>query len=355
LADVPIVFAQPPAGRFLTFLAGAIVTIATAAAHGSSGPAPLNDKDSGTAEIAATEFSTASPAGPGGQEWAIASSILPGYTIRRNVPEVRLKFSVADERGRLVNDLLPSDLRILDNHLAVHRIRGFSRLQDLPLQIGILLDVSDSVKKTVLREKLATQLFVERVLRPESDRAFLMAFGSEVKLWQASTGDRVALTRALEHIQQLGYVTNLYDGLFYACFNQFPISDDGDVMQRILVLFSDGEDTGSLHGMADVISLAQRNEIQIYALSLHSRRISPLGDEVLQRLSEQTGGRFYVANSEKDFPAVFAAMEQQMRTQYAVSFQPVEQTPGFHSLRLEMAAPQKLKIHARQGYYFAAP
>lgn len=356
LADVPSVRKQTPPRRLIVLPAVLTAAILVTSASAFSGRPPLGGNDGGSTAIADAELlASSSPVDSGGQTWAIASSVAPGYTIRRTVPEVRLQFSVADDRGRLVSDLLPGELRILDNRVAVRRIREFSRLEDLPLQIGVLLDVSDSVHKTVLREKSATQMFVQRVLRPETDRAFLMAVGSEVRLWQASTGDRVALIRALEHIQQRDYVTNLYDGLIAACRSQFSDSGEQEFAQRVLVLFSDGVDTGSLHALSDVIGVAQRNEIQLFAIAVHSHRISPSGDEVLQHLANQTGGRFYVANSEKDFPAIFAAMEQQMRTQYSVSFQPVEQTPGFHSVQLEVPGPQKLQVHARQGYYFAAP
>ena len=284
-----------------------------------------------------------------------AYSIYPSYTIRRTVPEVRLQFSAVDERGRLVTNLTQDDFRILDNHSPVARIQQFSRREDLPLQLGLLLDVSDSVQKTVFREKLAAQFFVRQVLRPQTDRAFLMAFGRDVKLWQSSTGDRIELSQALQRIQQLGYATNLYDGLFSACYGQFPQLADHELAQRIIVVFSDGEDTDSLHGMPDVIALAQRREIQIYAVSVHATRRLLHGDNVLQRLADETGGRSYLASTEQDFPAIFAEMEQQMRTQYYVSFRPQKETPGFHELRLELTGPQKLRVRARQGYYFDAP
>ncbi len=284
-----------------------------------------------------------------------AYSIVPSYTIRRTVPEVRLQFSIADERGRLVTSLTQDDFRILDNQATVRHILNFSRLDDLPLQLGLLLDVSDSVQKSVLREKLAAQSFLQMVLRPQTDRAFLIAFGRDVRLWQTSTGDRTELSQALQRIQQLGYSTNLYDGLYSACARQFPQPARDEAVQRVVLLFSDGEDTDSLHGMTDVIALAQRKEVQIYAISMHASRKLLHGDEVLQQMADQTGGHFYPASTEKDLPAVFAEMQQEMRTQYYVSFRPQQETPGFHELRLESTGPQKLRVHARQGYYFDAP
>jgi Ca-activated chloride channel family protein len=311
--------------------------------------------DAGADSAPAAEVVT-SPAIPEGQPWVIARAISPEYTIRRTVPEVRFQFSVADEHGRLVNSLSADDIRVFDNQHAVQQFRQFSRQDDLPLQVGILLDVSDSVEKNILREKLAAQFFLRQVLRPGDDHAFLMAFARDVKLWQASTDSRAVLQDAVERVQQPGFATtNLYDGLFSACLDQFPARAGHEAAQRVIVLFSDGEDTGSLHSMVDVIAIAQRAEIQIFALSVHPKRKPAPGDEALQRLADETGGRLYVANSDRDLSAIFTDMEQQMRTQYSISFQPQQETRGFHALRLELAGPAKLRVRARRGYYVDAP
>jgi Ca-activated chloride channel homolog len=311
----------------------------------------------GTAEGYLASMLTTSPTSLAGGRVAhtAPNSDYSSYTIRRTVPEVRLQFTVANDRGQLVTSLTQDDFRILDNHLAVQRIRQFSRVQDLPLQLGLLLDVSDSVQKTVARETLATRFFVQQVLRPQTDRAFLMGFGRDVRVWQSSTGDRTELSQALQRIQQAGYATNLYDGLFAACLEQFPKLGGDALVQRVIVIFSDGEDTDSLHTMQDVVALAQRNEIQIYSVAAHAARKLSHGDEVLRRLSDETGGRFYLAGSDRDFPFIFAEMEQQMRTQYYVSFRPRTETPGFHALRLELTGPRPLHVCARQGYYFEVP
>jgi Ca-activated chloride channel family protein len=342
-------------GAVLVLLAA--VLVAEGGSPGSrrvDGPDSEN-QDAGADGIPLAEV-VASPASSEDQPWIIAKAVSPEYTIRRTVPEVRFQFSVSDEHGRLVNGLSADDIRIFDNERVVHRVRQFSRQADLPLQVGILLDVSDSVEKNILREKLAAQFFLRQVLRPPSDGAFLMAFSRDVKLWQASTGDTVVLRDAVESIRQPGFATtNLYDGLFSACLDQFPMITGREAGQRVILLFSDGNDTGSLHSMADAIALAERREVQIFALSVHQKRKSALGDNVLQRLADETGGRLYVANSDKELSSIFSDMEQQMRTEYTVSFQPQQGTPGFHALRLELAGPAKLRIRSRQGYYFDGP
>jgi VWFA-related protein len=284
----------------------------------------------------------------------IAKASLLEFTIRRTVPEVRLQFTVVDENGHLQKAISGNDLQIFDNRLAVRRIRDFSRTEDLPLDADILLDVSDSVEKTSLRERQLIQYFVTRIVRPQTDRVALMAFSRDVALWQRSTGDRDALSRALARIPEHGSITYLYDSVYRTCLEQFAPPQAGDPAQRILLLITDGEDTGSLHSLADAISAAQRRDIQIYALSVHSARQLPPGDNVLKQMTEATGGQLYVAATEKDFPALFASMEQQMRTQYFVSFQPVDQTPGFHTVQIGLAGGGKLQVRSRKGYFFDA-
>src|SRR5580700_6381002 len=103
----------------------------------------------------------------------------PGYTFRHDVPEVRLQFTVADERGRLVNDLTSGDVRVFDNQSPVAHFNQFERDNDLPLQLGLLLDTSDSVKRILPQEKRAAIDFLDQVMRPQTDDAFIIAFGGD--------------------------------------------------------------------------------------------------------------------------------------------------------------------------------
>ena len=283
----------------------------------------------------------------------VAFSTTPGYTIRRTVPEVRLQFTVADERGRLVQNLSRDDIRILDDDSPVAKLQDFSRDENLPLRLGILLDLSDSVKRVLPQEKAAALEFLGRVLRPETDRAFVMSFAGNVQLWQGATGDRAGLVDAVNRVQQPGWGTVLYDALYSACLDQLGSSDEGVLVHRAIVVLTDGNDTHSLHTLRDVIAAAQRSEIQVYALTVHKKGLRTQGDLVLQRLAEESGGGLFVAQSAKELQATFAEIEQQMRTQYYVSFPP-QSTPGFHALQVEVRSPQNAQVHARRGYYAMA-
>ncbi len=277
----------------------------------------------------------------------------PGYTIRRTVPEVRLQFTVADEHGRPVQNLSPDDIQVLDDDSPVPRFQDFARDENLPLRLGILLDVSDSVKRVLPEEKAAALEFLGRVLRPETDRAFVMSFAANAQLWQGATSDRDGLIQAVNRVHQPGWATVLFDALFSACRDQLSQSDGGALVHRAIVVLTDGDDTNSLHTLADVIGAAQRSEIQIYALTVHKKGLQPAGDIILQRLADETGGGLFVAQSAKELQATFAEIEQQMRTQYYVSFPP-QSTPGFHALQVEVRTPQNAQVHARRGYYAMA-
>jgi Ca-activated chloride channel homolog len=277
----------------------------------------------------------------------------PEYTFRRAIPEVRLQFTVADQRGKLVRDLSADDIRVFDNQSQVAHFKEFERGDDLPLQLGLVIDTSDSVHRVLLQEKAAAIDFLDTVMRPQTDHAFVIAFGGEIKTWQSSTSDRQALVDAVNPLKEPGWGTRVYDALYSACSGQLAAAGDGKDLHRAIVVLSDGDDTDSLHGLADVIAAAQRSEVQIYPLTIHPKRAVERGDRVLQRLADSTGGRLYVADSAKDLGTAFAQIEQELRTQYYVSFPPQQSTPGFHSLRVEVRAPAHLEVHAREGYYAA--
>jgi Ca-activated chloride channel homolog len=278
----------------------------------------------------------------------------PGYTFRRNVPEVRLQFTVADQQGRLVQDLSPDDVRIFDNQSPVPRFSDFQRDRDLPLHLGLILDTSDSVKRVLPEEKTAAVNFLTRVMRPQSDAAFLMGFGGDVRLWQASTANRQELIDAIARLKQPGWGTRMFDALYSACSKELAPGSDGQRVHRAIIVLTDGDDTESFRSLGDVVAVAERSEIQIYALTIHAPELYGRGDRILQRLADATGGRLYVAKSSGDLDAAFAQIEQDLRTQYYVSFPPQPSTPGFHRLRIEVRPSQRLEVHARQGYYALA-
>jgi VWFA-related protein len=247
-----------------------------------------------------------------------------------------------------VQGLSRTDIRILDDQSQVERFEDFARDENLPLRLGVLLDASDSVKRVLPEERTTALSFVQQVLRPQSDRAFVMAFGTQSHFWE---GTPDTMPNVVDRLVEPAWGTNLYDALYEACGAHLWQHHEADFVHRAIVLISDGDDTQSHRTLKDVIAIAQRSETQIYALTLRSTKKPAPGDNVMRRLAETTGGRFFAASTSKELQQAFSGIEQEMRSQYFVTFRPQQPKPGFHELRVEMRDPQKFQIHARQGYY----
>lgn len=307
--------------------------VANAAPNGRSSAPPAAYREGMASETAAPPYLSNLP--EGGDHLPVR---LPDFTIRREVGEVRLQFTVADAHGRAVTQLSAGDVRVWDNRALVSHFTEFQRADDLPLSFGLLLDTSSSVSSVLPQEKAAANRFLNRILRPEIDSAFVMAFGADVKLWQTSTRDREQLSAAIQRLHEPAWGTRFYDALFAACTQ--PVQPaDGVRVHRAVIVLSDGDDTQSLRGLRDVIGAAQSREIQIYALTIQGGQSWDAGDLVLERLADATGGRAYFVRSIEDLDGAFAQIEQDLRTQYYVSFPPSQPAPVFTRCASRCALP----------------
>ena len=147
-------------------------------------------------------------------------------------------------------------------------------------------------------------------MRPQSDTAFVMAFGGDIKLWQSSTANRQDLIDAIARLKQPGWGTRFFDALYSACSGELLSAGGNKTVHRAIVVLSDGDDTDSIHSLRDVVASAQRSEIQVYALTIRSSKVEGRGDRILRRLTDATGGRLYVAQSAGDLGAAFAQIER---------------------------------------------
>jgi Ca-activated chloride channel family protein len=125
-------------------------------------------------------------------------------------------------------------------------------------------------------------------------------------------------------------------------------------VRRLLILLSDGEDNYSLHSLQEAIEAAQRNDIAIYAITVHDRRYSHPGDAVLERLAAATGGRTFVLSKIAAVDQVFTRIEDELGAQYSVWFRSQAAHVGYHRLEV-LPRTGGLRIHAREGYYSCAP
>ena len=296
-------------------------------------------------------------------------------TIRRVVNLVDVLFTVLNRRNKLVPELEKGDFKIWDDKYP-QEIRYFSKQTDLPLRIGMLLDTSNSIRDRIKFEQDASINFLFSVLRHNKDEAFVMTFDDEPQIIQSFTGDAGALRDQITKTRA-GGGTAIYDAIYDACVKELshpprPPGDQPDVVRRVMILISDGEDNLSNHTRADAIEMAQRTSVVIYTISTSTQWISLSqtdpskmgdrkyhltdGDKILQELAEETGGRAFFPYHVDDLDQSFQDIGDELRNQYSIDYLPTNYVLDgrYHKIRIEVPEHKGYQVRARRGYFARA-
>jgi Ca-activated chloride channel family protein len=296
-------------------------------------------------------------------------------TIISVVNLVDVLFTVLNRRNKLVPELEKGDFKIWDDK-APQAIRYFSKQTDLPLRIGMLLDTSNSIRDRIKFEQDASTNFLFSVLRHNRDEAFVMTFDDEPQIVQGFTGDAGALRDQITKTRA-GGGTAIYDAIYEACFKQLshpprPPGDQPDVVRRVMILISDGEDNLSTHTRADAIEMAQRTSVVIYTISTSTQWVSLSqtdpsktgdrkyhltdGDKILQDLAEETGGRAFFPYHVDDLDQSFQDIGDELRNQYSIAYLPTNYVLDgrYHKIRIEVPDHKGYQVRARRGYFARA-
>jgi len=280
--------------------------------------------------------------------------------------------TVLDRRNKLVPDLDKGDFKIVDDS-APQEIRYFSKQSDLPLRIGMLLDTSNSIRDRIKFEQEAAVDFLYSVLRRGKDQAFAMTFDDEPQVIQAFTGDG-GLLRDEINKTRAGGGTAVYDAVYDACAKQLsnpprPPGDQPDVVRRVMVLISDGDDNLSNHTRAEAIEMAQRTNVVIYTISTSTQWIQlsqtdprkaadrkmhlTEGDEILKNLAEETGGRAFFPYHVDDLNQSFQDIGDELRNQYTITYSPTNFVANgrYHKIKIEIPNHNGYQVRARRGYF----
>ena len=275
----------------------------------------------------------------------------PILTITKRVDEVNVLFIATDRRGKFVRNLNQNDFSIFDDHKPVQTILNFRRETDLPIELGLLVDMSGSVQGRFGFEKEAATGFLQHIIRPGYDRAFVVGFNKESRLTQDFT-DKVPLLSAGVQRLSNGGGTALYDAIYKACKEKLLREHSEHPIRKAIVILSDGEDNQSEYTRAQAIEMAQRAEVLIYAISTDDSGLILRGDKVLEDLASATGGRAFFPYKMKDITHSFAAIEDELRSQYDVSYKPTDFDADGRYRSIEITAVKKdLQVRARRGYY----
>jgi VWFA-related protein len=290
-----------------------------------------------------------------------------------DVNVVNILASVRDKRNALVANLDKSDFTILEEG-KTQTIKYFTRETDLPLTIGLLVDVSRSQENLIGIERNAASQFFNKVLR-KKDEAFLISFGEESELLQDYTSSPRLLQDGLNQLRVSSGVgglhpgpvptagqprgTVLYDAVYLAASEKLK----GEVGRKVLVLITDGVDQGSRMTRNQAVEAAQKADAVIYSIDYQDpSAYGPFGfggaggEGELRRMSDETGGRVFKVDRKHSLDEVFQEIQDEMRSQYAIGYTPTNDVRDGSYRRLEIRLANKdLKAQARKGYYAIKP
>jgi Ca-activated chloride channel homolog len=289
-------------------------------------------------------------------------------TIRLGTQLVNVLFSVTDKQNRYIGDLVKSEVAVLENGKP-QEIFTFKRERDLPLTMAILVDVSNSVIPVLPRLTEASSQFIDSVMQPGKDKTAIIQFNSETELMQDLTSNITRLRRGLRVIvdnapfsereyrgppppiirgSRFGG-TSIYDSIIATCTDLLA----GKAGRKTIILFTDGFDTTSRLRRPEAIEEALRAETVIYAIGVGNPESQGVNKGELNKICEPTGGRVFIPRDVEDLDRAFDQLEQDLRQQYLLAYEPANDRADGSFREIEVRAPKRkgLRIHHRRGYY----
>jgi VWFA-related protein len=321
----------------------------------------------------------------------------PQPKIAVEVKTVSVLATVRDKHGKTVSNLNKDDFTLTeDGH--PQPIDYFARESDLPLRLGLLVDTSLSQRRVLEQERNASYSFLDHLLRPDTDQAFVIHFDREVELLQEFTPSRPKLQAALQLLQTpesdsargggggypgggsggggrgrpRGGGTLLYDAIYLAG-DEIMSKQQG---RKAVIILSDGVDHGSKESLFTAIERAQRSDTVVYSILFKDdegygnpgirmggmggsgrrggrfpQQERPDGKKVLQQISKETGGRLFEVSKKQTIEKIYADIEEELRNQYSLGYAPDKNAgPGYHKIQLTVKQ-KDLVVQARDGYY----
>ncbi|MGB7599007.1 MAG: VWA domain-containing protein [Candidatus Sulfotelmatobacter sp.] len=333
------------AAIFLLLAAGRQYGIAQASPAPSSATSAQSSPSPAGTDQARQNFAEQNASGAGAE-----SAEVPKIRVGTN--EVNVVFTVTDKHGKRVTDLKQADFRIVDDSKPVTEIRSFHAETNLPLQVGLLIDASASVRDRFKFEQESAIEFLNQTIRKRYDQAFIVGFDVTPELTQDFTDDTEKLGHGVRELRP-GGGTAMYDALYYACRDKLLKQPHGGPTRRAIILLSDGEDNQSHVTREEAIEMAQRADAIIYTISTNVSGTKGAGDKVLERIADATGGRAFFPFQIRDVTNAFAEIQEELRSQYDVSYKPIDFKSDGHFRTIEIVANDRknFRVRARRGYY----
>ena len=293
-------------------------------APGRTTPAPAKPLPAAPPPASTTQPPAQAPADAQQPEVAAPGDEEGTYTLKQNVNEVNLTFTVTDRHGHFVNNLQQQDFALLDDQRAPAQIYSFTQQTNQPLRVGLIIDASTSIRARFHFEQQAATEFLLSILRPRTDRAFIMGFDVTSYVTQGFTNNPDLLETGLNKLRP-GGGTALYDAVYKACRDQMlhGVPANAEV-RKALILVSDGDDNQSRAYLDDAIKMCQRAETTIFTISTNTSPSRERGDDVLKKMAQATGGSAFYPQRIEDIANEFHKVEEELRSQYSLAYKPAD-------------------------------
>jgi Ca-activated chloride channel family protein len=266
-------------------------------------------------------------------------------TFRTGTRTVALYATVTDAQKRLVPDLTQEDFEVFDNDKPQTLDLFISEVQ--PITVVTMMDTSASMTGNLKLLQQAAEQFLMRLL--PKDKGMVGAFNDKIEFFpETFTNDRDRLIRALGDLD-FGNPTRLYDAIAASMDRLEGI--DG---RRVILVFTDGADTGSRADAGSVLDQARRDDVMIYAVGLRSdyfngaRQVRSKPDSGLKRLAEETGGGHFELDNTSELAPTFTRVAQELHSQYVLGFTPTVLDGKVH--RISVKAKPGMTVRARRTY-----
>ena len=281
---------------------------------------------------------------------------------RVEVRVVRVPVTVLDKKGVPVTGLTRENFSVLEDKRPVQFdfLGEIKELEKLPVYIGVLMDTSGSTAGKLGFEKEAAKNFLYTVTRTRKDHAAFVTFDDEVKLRQDFTRNLDLLEKAIETVKTPGSQTALFDAIWEFCDQKMRgVSSP----RRALVVITDGDDTYSRARIEDAISIAQKTDTIIFAIStkggfigsavpgVEAGTVKDSGDKDLSKMAEETGGRSFYTGDMLALERAFKKIGEELRSQYLLTYRPDPPFDGgYRRIEVKVNTGEKYKVNAKRGY-----
>jgi VWFA-related protein len=269
----------------------------------------------------------------------------PDFVEQIDVDLLEIYAAVTGKGGRPVKGLTQEDFQVRVDGQPVE-IRRFEEVDDLPLTVGIVVDSSGSMAASLAEAMEAARGFLAEVIDIQ-DHSFSVGFADAPVLLMPPTQDIDAVADSLGRLRAVGW-TALHDavvtGLYY--FRGFP-------GQRAMVLLSDGDDTKSTYAFRDVLEYARLSGVSIYTVGLDVGGVGGAAGK-LRELAAETGGRSFFISDADELRAVYAEIEEELRSRYMLAVAPPPRQgdgEGFREVKVEVGQ-RGLGVRTARGLYW---